>query len=351
MLLSTLLFASLAHALPQSGGGQGFTMLRFGCAQNVIDRIDPLVNPGQAPSPHMHQVVGGNAFNITMQSTDISKLATCTTCGYSEDVNSPTNSQSSFLLTRNRDLFNDKYTGKTTGGFVVYYVSGGKGQVTAFKPGFRMLVGDATNRKSKNLKTQTCFRCYNAPNFGGDNAAPCQDARLDTEGFPTTPCPGGIRSNILYPTCWDGKNLDSPDHKSHVAYPSNGPALFSGTGTGGACPSTHPVKIPQLMLEIVWDTSKFNNKAEWPADGSQPFVLSTGDNTGYGQHGDYVFGWKDDSLQKAMDDAKGCMGANCGSLKTQQPADGNKCLVPKRVHEEYDGWLTALPGMEDMPMI
>jgi hypothetical protein len=34
----------------------------------------------------MHQVVGGNAFNITMQSTDIAKLATCTTCGYSEDV-------------------------------------------------------------------------------------------------------------------------------------------------------------------------------------------------------------------------------------------------------------------------
>jgi hypothetical protein len=34
----------------------------------------------------------------------------------------------------NRDLFNDKYTGKTKGGFVVYYVSGGKGQTTAFKP-------------------------------------------------------------------------------------------------------------------------------------------------------------------------------------------------------------------------
>lgn len=32
------------------------------------------------------EVVGGNAFNTTMQSTDISKLATCTTCGYSEDV-------------------------------------------------------------------------------------------------------------------------------------------------------------------------------------------------------------------------------------------------------------------------
>jgi len=33
-----------------------------------------------------------------------------------------------------RDLFNDKYTGKTKGGFVVYYVSPGKGKVTAFQP-------------------------------------------------------------------------------------------------------------------------------------------------------------------------------------------------------------------------
>jgi hypothetical protein len=45
-------------------------------------------------------------------------------------------------------------------------------------------------------------------------------------------------------------NLDSPDHKSHVAYPKAGPASFSGTSVGGDCPSTHPVKIPQLMLEV-----------------------------------------------------------------------------------------------------
>jgi len=86
MHFTPLLFAALAQAVPQFGGSQKFTMLRFGCAQNVIDRIDPLVNPGVAPSPHMHQVVGGNAFNITIESTDVSKLATCTTCGYSEDV-------------------------------------------------------------------------------------------------------------------------------------------------------------------------------------------------------------------------------------------------------------------------
>jgi hypothetical protein len=62
-----------------------------------------------------------------------------------------------------------------------------------------MLVGDPMSRVKKN-KSQSCFRCYSGPNFGGDNAAPCSDSRLDTEGLPTGPCLGGIRSNILYPT-------------------------------------------------------------------------------------------------------------------------------------------------------
>jgi hypothetical protein len=51
-----------------------------------------------------------------------------------------------------------------------------------------------------------------------------------------------------------------------------------------------------------------------------------------------------------MDDAKGCMGANCGSLKTQQPTAGNQCTVQNRVKEDADGWMKELPGMEGMPM-
>lgn len=79
----------LARAAPQFGGGFGgsrSTMLRFGCSQLTIDRIDPLVNPGQLPSPHLHQIVGGNAFNVSMPLTDIAELATCTTCSFTEDL-------------------------------------------------------------------------------------------------------------------------------------------------------------------------------------------------------------------------------------------------------------------------
>jgi hypothetical protein len=83
-------------------------------------------------------------------------------------------------------------------------------------------------------------------------------------------------------SCWDGKNLDTPNHQDHITYPTTGPADF--LSLGGACPSTHPVRIPQLMYEVVWDTTKFNNPNDWPTDGSQPFYLSTGDNTGkYGR--------------------------------------------------------------------
>ncbi len=90
-----------------------------------------------------------------------------------------------------------------------------------------------------------------------------------------------------------------------------------------------------IPRQIVWDTRKFNNKNDWPTDGSQPLVLSTGDTTGYGQHGDYVFGWKGDSLQRAMD--AGCTGASCTGQKTQTVDQAAKCKVPERVKEQWDG--------------
>jgi len=360
MLLTTFLaLAAFAEAVPQGTDlsvRQGSTtMLRFGCPQIVIDRIDPLVNPGQVPSSHVHQIVGGNAFNASMTTSDVSNAATCTTCQFSEDFSNYWTANLYFKA-RNGTYkrvpqggaalqFNDKFSTQIAGGVLVYYVSAQPGKITAFKPGFRMLMGDPTmrSRKDTTLKRQNCYRCYTGPNFGGDTSAPCMDAKIDTEALPPKPCLGGIRSNVLFPTCWDGVNLDSPNHQDHVAYPVSGPANF--LSLGGACPSTHPVRIPQLMYEVVWDTTGFNDKSIWPTDGSQPFVLSTGDPTGLGQHADYVFGWKGNSLQSAMDKS-GCMGATCGTLKTQAIDAAKKCSVKTTVKEDVNGWLDKLPGMQ-----
>jgi hypothetical protein len=120
----------------------------------------------------------------------------------------------------------------------------------------------------------------------------------------------------------------------------------------GPCPASHPVRVAQVAYETLWDTAQFANM--WPADGKNPFVLSYSDNMGYGTHADYLFGWKGDSLQRAMDDD--CFFHACGSpgvqgvLKTQTVKEMNACKVKDFVEEDIDGWLTELPGRQMAPM-
>ena len=85
------------------------------------------------------------------------------------------------------------------------------------------------------------------------------------------------------------------------------------------------------MFEVIYETKDFNNPADWPQDGSQPFVYSFGDQTGYANHGDYLFGWKDDSLQKIMDEE--CF-VNCKSMKTQSIEQMNACSTTRKVDED-----------------
>jgi hypothetical protein len=103
----------------------------------------------------------------------------------------------------------------------------------------------------------------------------------------------------------------------------------------GACPSSHPVRMPQLAYETLWNTTMFADM--WPKDGSQPFVWSYADSKGYGTHADYVFGWKGDSLQRAMNST--CMFQACGNgiLKTQTTREQNKCSIQNTVMEETQG--------------
>lgn len=100
--------------------------LRFGCSTLTIQRLDPVVNPGQRPSAHLHHIVGGNAFNATMQG-DVGARATCTTCQMSEDFSNywtavmyfkhPTNGSYHRVPVVN----NAALAAGTQGGITVYY--------------------------------------------------------------------------------------------------------------------------------------------------------------------------------------------------------------------------------------
>jgi hypothetical protein len=222
------------------------------------------------------------------------------------------------------------------GGMTVYYTqqdfsSNGKAKITSFKPGFRMVVGNPGTNSLDAAKGHAGLRFVCLTNKG---------TRFpELPDFPKKKCVGGIMTVHHFPSCWDGKNLDSPDHQAHM-YNTAKEAFVNA----GPCPSSHPVRMPQVAYETLWDTAKFSDMWD-EADPKQPFVLSYGDDNGYGTHADYLFGWKGDSLQRAMDSS--CMFNACENgrpLKSQAVNNMNKCSVETTVHEEIDGWLDALPG-------
>lgn len=55
--------------------------------------------------------------------------------------------------------------------------------------------------------------------------------------IPECEAPDRVRMDIFFPSCWNGVDLDSEDHKSHMAYP-----IKDDSGTV-VCPDSHPVPI------------------------------------------------------------------------------------------------------------
>lgn len=124
-------------------------LLRFSCSQLVVERLDPLVNPGAAQSPHLHQIIGGNAFNVSMDpNVAPPDQATCTTCTFAEDFSNYWTAVM-FYRAKNGTFKRIPIKGNvgfesSQGGMTVYYtptLGSAKAKVTAFKKGFRMIIG------------------------------------------------------------------------------------------------------------------------------------------------------------------------------------------------------------------
>jgi hypothetical protein len=99
-----------------------------------------------------------------------------------------------------------------------------------------------------------------------------------------------VLAHIIFPSCWDGKKLDSPDHKSHMAYPT----LDEG------CPNDHPVAIPTITMSIKWG---FVN--------GKDITLASG--AAYTLHGDFWNAWVQPDLDDLVHD---CItnGGFCGII-------------------------------------
>lgn len=125
---------------------QSHALIRFGCSQLVVDRLDPLVEPGKAPSAHLHQIIGGNSFEpeMTPSKHDPAKLSTCTTCQPADDFSNYWTASLYFrarngTFKRVAQKGNSGFEGQK-GGMTVYYMQNQladfqqKAKVKAFQP-------------------------------------------------------------------------------------------------------------------------------------------------------------------------------------------------------------------------
>ncbi|KAI0074287.1 WSC-domain-containing protein [Panus rudis PR-1116 ss-1] len=320
-LTSTFVLAALT-ALPLAGAVHFILPIR----PVVTTRLDPIV------STHVHTVAGASGFNWNYNYDDLIK-SECTTAVIPQDKS---NYWTPVLYHYNRN--NGSFTAMPNG-FNIYYLVRGTDvgdKVVAPPKGLRMLAGDPNRRT------------YNASSFA-DQAISyvCLDYDNNHAGDPdwaerpnffTHQCPGGLRAQVFFPSCWDGKNLDSPDHKSHMSYPVE-------NYNGGHCPPSHPVHIISLFYEMFIQTQQYSY------DGPGTWIWANGDDSGYGLHGDFTMGWTDiNLLQSAIDDCPNMEGniPDCPHLKAVLDNDAaNACrfrgnIVNEDIGDQHP--ISALPG-------
>jgi hypothetical protein len=265
----------------------GTGSFRTTCSLASFAFDDPIVYPGRPNASHLHVFFGNTAINAgsTPRSVASSGSSTC---------RGGTLNRTGYWMPA---LF-DSRAGEiqTPDEAVFYYKTGYNTDPKSIKPipaDLRMIAGDklATSK-------QEYVEWY------------CRDANTPPSGSIPTNCRVGdaVRLAIQFPQCWDGQNLDSPDHKSHMAYPiiRNPPQLTT-------CPSTHPVMIPVITEHFDFPITSTSAPAYWRLSSDMYATSLAG---GFSAHADWMGGWDKETmntivtqcLHKAVDCGVGSIG-------------------------------------------
>ena len=105
--------------------------------------------------------------------------------------------------------------------------------------GLRMIAGDPNAKGPHPEVFSARWKCIGGPNNQND---------LYQASIANCDVGAQFYQEVFFPQCWDGINLDSPDHKSHMSYTVQVKNLDS-SGSHAECPKTHPVVLPRVSLQ------------------------------------------------------------------------------------------------------
>lgn len=222
---------------------------------------DPIVSPGKPGASHLHMFFGNSNTDAYSTTDSINNLGSSSCAGGILN-------RSAYWVPALIDGVGNVVLPSSA---IFYYKSGYGGvkpaDINAMPDGLRMISGD------KNLSSAQ-----------GQGAWGCEEiyiGHLDSikAVFDDGRCTAGnhLQLSFEFPQCWDGKYLDSSNHKSHMAFP-----------TGSGCPVTHPKAIPVIT---------FNVRFPIPAVAANNWHLSSdmydyaSKGGGFSAHGDWWNGW------------------------------------------------------------
>lgn len=262
---------ALAAEGPSRPGRAGF--FSSGCQFTHRLSDDPIVFPGRAGASHRHDFFGNPSTNAA--STTESQQGTAGRCNRDGD-------NAGYWVPT---MYKGKQVVRPVRATIYYR---GKGRVPQtiepFPTGLRMIAGDG---KAKGPQDPRIVHWNCAGQEGMTWAKP-----------PLCPKGTNLRMSIVFPDCWNGRELDSPDHKSHMAY-----SVRIGGGLKG-CPAGHERAVPSLVINTVYATR-----------GGNRIRLASGPS--YTAHGDFFNAWRPEALSQLVRD---CLNADvhCAPVRRRQ---------------------------------
>jgi hypothetical protein len=240
---------SAAPALPEqlATGFPGGPHYAIGCSISHRNNDDPIVFAGQPGRSHNHTFIG-NA-TVDAWATPASLRGGPTSCS------DPGDSSGYWIPS----LFVGRMAVLPVAA-TVFYVKRSRETIATLPRGLVMIAGNAAAR-SPQPKPIVAWSC---------GAAAGDGPRFSR--VPACRADQWLHFQVTFPSCWNGRTLDSDDHKRHMKYLSR-----------GRCPASHPIALPTLVLIVLYP----------------PVPLGAQVATGhFGAHADFMNGWNANVLTR-----------------------------------------------------
>ena len=189
----------------------------------------------------------------------------------------------------------------------IFYYSAGVSDLSSIQPipvGLKMIAGDHMGKPGN--EQDTAIVRWHCQSWESNDAT---NPRWSSS-IPECVAPDRVRMDVFFPSCWNGVDLDSADHKSHMAYP-----VSEGGDRTLTCPSSHPIPLVRVSFHYafgvkpdVYEPVTQSSKGwRFASDSYQVDELNPG---GMSLHGDWFNAWHPQIMQQILE---GCIrqGLDC----------------------------------------